>query len=93
MDQALAAEGNEFGLRLAPVAEFQRPFTRAALVEDPLTGDDHRSIKNACKDRRDVAGRNADHRLVKELHPGRGVLPLDECLSVSHQTKSWFRKS
>ena len=79
--EALAAVGDEVGLRVAPIAERSRPLLGAPQIEVFLAQFDHGAVDDAGHDRRDLAGGDRDHRLVEQRHP-LAVTPVgDECLA------------
>ena len=66
VDQAPAAEGDQVRLPLAPLRQNRRPFPGPADLERRLTGEDHAAVDDAGDDRRQLAGRSREHRLVEQ---------------------------
>src|SRR6266542_5994555 len=69
VDEALAAEKHEIGLRAAPVAESVGPLLGTTEVVGTPAGVDHGAIHDAGDDGGDLAGRDGEHGFVEEGHP------------------------
>ena len=81
VEQALAAEQDEVRLRLDPSIERLRPLARSPQVEDPVARLDDGAVDHAGDQRRHLAGRDRDHRLVQDRHAGRWLARADERLT------------
>ena len=68
MDEAVASEGNEVGLRIAPARERLRPLPRATEIEHRLAQGDHLAVGDPGEDRRNLVCRDGDHDLVEQRH-------------------------
>jgi hypothetical protein len=71
--QAVAAEGDETRLGVAPAGEGCGPLPRPAQVEQPLAGVDHLAVGDASDDRVDLLGCHRDHHLVQQGDPLAGL--------------------
>ena len=77
MDEAAAGERDEVLLLLAPARERDRPLLRAAQLVDLLAALDDGAVDEAGRDRRQLAGRHGDHRLVEQREAGLDVAAAD----------------
>ena len=84
VDEAPTAERDEVGLGVAPGAERSGPFLRTAEVEDLAERLDRGAIDRPDGDRRHLAGRHRQHRLVEESHPASHLAHRDERLAATH---------
>ena len=82
--EAPAAERNEIGLRVAPRRERLRPLLGTTQVEDLLEGIDRGAVHDPDDDRRDLAGRDRQHRLIEQRDAARHLRHVDERLSTAH---------
>ncbi len=76
--RALAGERDQSRLGVDPGGQRAGPLGRPAVVGDLLAGLDQRAVDLAGDDRRHVAGRDADHRLVQQGEPLRDVAGVDQ---------------
>ena len=82
MDEAAPREGDHVRLLSAPTVERQRPLTRAAELEDLLAREDDGAVGEAADDRREVLGRDCNHRLVEEREAIVRPRVVGSCLSL-----------
>jgi hypothetical protein len=68
MDEAVASEGDEVGLRVAPAGERVRPLPRATEIENRLAQGDHLAVGDPGEDRLHLARGDRDHDLVQQRH-------------------------
>ena len=68
MDETVASERNEVGLRVAPTRERLRPLPRATEIEHRLTQGDHLAVGDPREHRRHLVCRDRDHDLVQQRH-------------------------
>ena len=68
MDETVASERNEVGLRVAPARERLRPLPRATEIEHRLTQGDHLAVGDPGEHRRNLVCRDRDHDLVQQRH-------------------------
>ena len=85
MNEALAAEGHEVGLRLAPVVQLHRPFAGAPEVEDALAGQDNGAIDDPNQNRRYIANRNADHCFIEKNGSFDGPPQFNDRLTLAEK--------
>src|SRR5262249_53537840 len=78
MNQAIAAEGDELRLRLAPCGECISPFAGAVEGVDALARTDDAAIDKSGEDGRDLAGSGRQHRLVEKGEPAGHVAQPDQ---------------
>jgi hypothetical protein len=75
VNQALAGEGDQVRLLVAPGRQRGSPFVGAAPLQDLLAGIDHRAVHRPGDGGRQLAGHDRHHRLVQQhqalTHPGR----------------------
>ena len=75
VDEAVAAERDEFWLRIEPARQRGRPLLRATQVVQLMAGLDDRAVDDARHDRRDLAGDHRGHRLVEQRDRPAGPRP------------------
>jgi hypothetical protein len=68
MDETVASERNEVGLRIAPARERLRPLPRTSEIEHRLTQGDHLAVGDPRQQRRDLVCDDRDHDLVQQRH-------------------------
>ena len=78
MHQARRGEDHHLALLLAPAAERGRPLASAAERVDPLAAVDHAAVDQTGHHRRQLAGRDRDHRLVEQREPLLDPAHLEE---------------
>ena len=64
--EAAPGEGDHLRLKRPPVRERPRPLARAPHLVDLLAREDHAAVDDPGDDRRQLLGRDRDHRLVEE---------------------------
>ena len=69
MDQALTAERDDAGLRVAPRDQRLGPLLSTLHVEHLVAGADDRAVDETADQRRHLGRGHADHRLVEQRHP------------------------
>ena len=77
MDEAVASERDDVGLRVAPARERRRPLARATKIEHRLTQRDHLAVGDPGEHRCDFVGGDRDHDLVQQSH-ALGDAPLQD---------------
>ncbi len=87
VDETLAAIGNEVGLAVAPAGKRRRPFLGSAIVEGLVAGLDDGAVDEPGDERRHLAGRDRDHRLIERRHPGGLLAPLDQRLTATESAE------
>ncbi len=85
MHKALPSERNEVGLGRAPGGEGVGPLGRAAHVERGHTGLDRRAVHDPGRQRREIAARDGEHRLVEPLQTPPDVPEGDLGLTNAHE--------
>jgi hypothetical protein len=83
VDEALAPEGNEILLGVAPALQRRRPLLRSGTVEGALAREEHGAVDETGGDRRHLADRDGDHRLVEERHTLRDLPERDQRLAAT----------
>ena len=73
--EALTAERHQIGLRVAPTTERSGPLRRPAHIEHRLASIDCSAQDGPGDDRRHLAGRDGDHRLVEQRASPRRSAP------------------
>ena len=66
VDEAPAGERPEIGLSFAPARQRRRPLLRAAQLVDVLAREDDAAVDDAAGDRRNLAHRDGNHRLIQQ---------------------------
>ena len=79
---APTAEGNQIGLGCAPVVQGCCPLLSTAQIECAVAAVDHRTVDDAGRDRRDLAGGDGDHHLVVQGQPVLGAIEHDQRLAL-----------
>ena len=88
MNRALPGERHQAGLGETPAMQRRRPFGDPAEVADLLTALDRGAIDVTEHHRRDLARRDAGHRLVEQCQPIRNPTRIDREPALGAQTRA-----
>ena len=87
MHEALAPEGHEVWLLLAPIRQDLGPLRGPTQIEGVDARRDDPAVDDPRRNRRDLAGRHRDHRVIEHPHAGGCVTERDGRLALAKQAE------